>query len=210
MSEQITRRETLRRGLAASSILALVPEWAIPALAQGEADAPFTDIPKNFNPNGTNRLLDIRKIDGPFTPRDQFFAINHFNRPEIDSSAYRLKFTGLLNKPTQFSLADIKAMKTTEIANGYECSGNSGRSMQGLSSCAKFTGVKLSTVLKNLGVQSKAREVVFFGTDRGKEDVVFRQQTFKIEQQFGRSITLEHALKPEPLLAYLLNGEPLT
>ena len=213
MSEKITRRETLRRGLAATSVLALVPDWAMPALAQGDTDVPFTDIPKTFNPNNPNsptRMLDIRKIDGMLTPKDQFFAINHYNRPEIDPAAYRLKFTGMLNKPAQFSLADLKAMKVTELVNGYECSGNSARSMQGLSSCGKFTGVKLSTVLKQLGVQSKAREVVFFGTDRGKEDVVFRQQTFKVEQQFGRSITLENAMKPEPLLAYLLNGDPLT
>jgi DMSO/TMAO reductase YedYZ molybdopterin-dependent catalytic subunit len=46
------------------------------------------------------------------------------------------------------------------------------------------------------GVGDAAREVVFFGADRGKEDVVFRQQTFKIEQQFARSITLENAQKP--------------
>jgi len=82
--------------------------------------------------------------------------------------------------------------------------------MQGLSSCGRFTGVRLSNVLKQLGVQPKAREVVFFGSDRGAQDVVFRQQTFKLEQQFGRSVTLENAMKPEPLLAYALNGEPLT
>ena len=55
----------------------------------------------------------------------------------------------------------------------------------------------------------RAREVVFFGADRGNEDVVFRQNTFKIQQQFARSITLENAMKPEPLLAYALNGQPL-
>ena len=47
----------------------------------------------------------------------------------------------------------------------------------------------------------QAREVVFFGADRGNEDVVFRQNTFKIQQQFARSITLENAMKPEPMLA---------
>ena len=52
--------------------------------------------------------------------------------------------------------------------------------------------------------------MVFFGADRGKEDVIFRQQTFKIEQQFARSITLENAQKPEPMLVYALNGQPLT
>ncbi len=214
MATHITRRETFRRGLAATSLLALVPDWAMPALAQGETDIPFTDYPKDYkvngNPNAANRFLDIRKIDGHITPNDQFFFIQHYNRPEIDGSTYRLKFTGMVNKPTEFSLADIKAMKSTELVNGYECSGNSSRFFDGLSSCGRFTGVPLSHVLKQVGVGAKAREVVFFGTDRGKEDVVFRQDTYKLEQQFGRSITLEHAMKPEPMLAYALNGQPLT
>ncbi len=34
MAEQLTRRETFKRGLAATSLLALVPDWATPALAQ--------------------------------------------------------------------------------------------------------------------------------------------------------------------------------
>jgi DMSO/TMAO reductase YedYZ molybdopterin-dependent catalytic subunit len=211
--EGTTRRETLKRGLAAASLLALVPEWATPALAADEVDVPFTDIPKNFNPNNPNsttRMLDIRKIDGPFTPKDQFFAIQHMNQPEIDPAAYRLKLTGLVNKPAELTLADLKGMRAVEVAAGYECSGNSGRSMQGLSSCGKFTGVRLNEVLKRAGVNSKAREVVFFGTDRGPQEVVFRQQTFKVDQQFGRSITLENAMKPEPLVAYSLNGDPLT
>ena len=76
-------------------------------------------------------------------------------------------------------------------------------------SCGRFTGVPLRNVLKQVGVGSKAREVVFFGTDRGPLEVVFRKQTFNLNQQFARSITLENAMKPEPMLAYALNGEPL-
>jgi len=212
MPNTITRRETLKRGLAASSLLAFLPE--LPALAQGEMDVPFTDYPANYksnsNPAAANRFLDIRNIDGQITPNDQFFFIQHYNRPEIDANAYRLKLTGLVNKPMELTVADLKAMKPVELVNGYECSGNSGRFFQGLSSCGRFTGVPLNQVLKRAGVGAAAREVVFFGTDRGKEDVVFRQETFKIEQQFGRSITLEHAMKPEPLLAYALNGQALT
>ena len=214
MSNLISRRESLKRGLAATSLLALLAESELPALAQGETDVPFTDYPANYNPNGNpnaaNRFLDIRKIDGQITPTDQFFFIQHYNRPEIDPATYRLKITGLVNKPAEFTLADLKGMKSTEIVNGYECSGNSGRVFQGLSSCGRFTGVRLSQVLKQAGPGPKAREVVFMGTDRGKEDIVFRQNTFKLEQQFGRSITLEHAMKPEPLLAYALNGQALT
>src|SRR5918993_1523137 len=99
VSTGMTRRETLKRGAAAAAALALIPDWAIPALAQGEVDVPFTDIPMTFNPNpasGAQRFLDIRKIDGPITPADQFFFIRHYNRPEIDPAAFRLKFTGLV------------------------------------------------------------------------------------------------------------------
>jgi DMSO/TMAO reductase YedYZ molybdopterin-dependent catalytic subunit len=213
MPEHMTRRETLRTGLAAAGALAFLPDWATPALAQNEVDVPFTDIPATFNPNNPNapfRIIDIRKIDGPFTPKEQFFAVQHMNRPEIDAAAYRLKFTGLVNKDTEFTLADLRGMRSTEVAAGYECSGNSPRVIQGMSSCGRFTGVPLRDVLKRVGVHPKAREVVFFGTDRGPQDVVFRQDTYKVEQQFGRSVTLENATKPQPLLAYALNGEPLT
>lgn len=214
MSDQISRRETFRRGLAATSLLALLQELPVPALAQGETDVAFTDLPKNFNPGGAPgaamRQLDIRKIDGMLTPKDQFFTTQHFPKPEIDPAKYRLKFSGMVNKPTEFTLADLKAMKSVELVNGFECSGNSPRSVQGLSSCGRFTGVPLNRVLKQLGVNSKAREVVFFGYDHGSADVAFRQQTLKLDQQFGRSVTLENAMKPEPLIAYALNGDPLT
>ena len=210
MPEQQTRRETLRMGLAASA-LALAPDWA--ALADGEVDVPFTDIPANFNPANPSapvRMIDIRKIDGPFTPKEQFFAMQHMNRPEISADAYRLKITGLVNKPVELTLADLQKMHPTDLVAGYECSGNSPRAMEGMSSCGRFTGVPLREVLKRAGVHPKAREVVFFGSDRGPIDVVFRQQTYKLEQQFGRSITLENAMKPQPLLAYALNADPLT
>jgi DMSO/TMAO reductase YedYZ molybdopterin-dependent catalytic subunit len=212
MSE-LTRRETLKRGLAAAAGLALVPEWAIPALAQGEVDVPFTDVPPTFNPrpaSGNNRFLDIRTIDGMVTPADQFFFIQHYNKPEIDAAAFRLKLTGLVTKPMELSLADLQRMPRVEILNGYECSGNSGRAMQGLSSNGRFTGVRLRDVMRRAGVDDKAREVVFFGADKGNEDVVFRQQTLKVQQQFARSVTLENAMKPEPMLAWALNGQPLS
>lgn len=217
MVKPISRRESLKRGLAAVSWLALATESALPAPAEGELDIPFTDYPPNFNANpapananaAVNRRLDIRRIDGQITPNDQFFFIQHYNRPEVDTAAWRLKLTGLVNKPAEFTLDEIKAMKSIDLVNGYECSGNSARAFEGLSSCGRFTGIPLSQLLKHVGVGPTAREVVFFGTDRGKEDVVFRQQTFKFEQQFARSITLEHAMKPEPLLAWALNGQPL-
>jgi DMSO/TMAO reductase YedYZ molybdopterin-dependent catalytic subunit len=213
MGAEITRRETLKRGLSVAAGLALL-DWALPVLAQGEVDVPFTDIPATFNPtpaNGARRMLDLRKIDGLVTPNDQFFFIQHNDRPEIDAAAHRLKLTGLVRKPTELSLADLKSMKSVDLVNGYECSGNSAAAMQGLSSSGRFTGVRLRDVLQRAGLDERAREVVFFGADRGTEDVAFRTTPpLKLtQQQFARSITLENAMKPEPLLAWALNGQPL-
>jgi DMSO/TMAO reductase YedYZ molybdopterin-dependent catalytic subunit len=213
MYKAITRRDSLKGALAAMGAVALIPEWAFPALADGDTDVPFTDLPKPFNPglnpSGTTRTLDIRKIDGLITPADQFFFIQHKNQPKIDPATYKLKITGLVKQPAELSLADLKAMHSVDLVNGYECSGNSPRGVQGLSSCGRFTGVPLSAVLKKIGVDPVAREVVLFGTDKGKEDVNFRATNFAVDQQFARSITLENALKPEPILAWNLNGEPL-
>jgi len=200
-------------GFSAASLLALLPEGAIPALAQDEVEVPFTDLPANFNPANPTaqlRILDIRKIDGLITPKDKFYAIQHHDRPEVNGDSCRLKVGGMVNKPSDFSLADLKAMPATEVVAGYECSGNSPRLVQGLASCGRWKGVRLSTLLKKIGVHADAREVVFFGTDRGMQDIVFRQDTYKLEQQFARSMTLENAMKPEPMLVYALNGDPLT
>jgi DMSO/TMAO reductase YedYZ molybdopterin-dependent catalytic subunit len=208
----MTRRETLTRGFAAAGVLAFMPEWTLPALAQGDVDVPFTDIPASFTtspPDGARRTLDLRTIDGPITPNDQFFFIQHYNKPEVNGATYRLKLTGLVGKTLELSLADLQSMKSVDLVNGYECSGNSPRGMQGLTSNGKFTGVRLRDVLKRAGVDDRAREVVFFGADKGAEEVAFRQTTLKVQQQFARSITLENAMKPEPLLAWALGGKPL-
>jgi DMSO/TMAO reductase YedYZ molybdopterin-dependent catalytic subunit len=154
-------------------------------------------------------MLDLRTIDGAVTPTDKFFYIQHYNRPEIDAATYKLKLTGLVTKPAELSLADLQGMRSVDLMNGYECSGNSPRSVQGLSSNGRFTGVRLRDVLRRAGVDDAAREVVFFGSDKGNEDVVVRQQTLKVQQQFARSITLENAMKPDPILAWALNGKPL-
>jgi DMSO/TMAO reductase YedYZ molybdopterin-dependent catalytic subunit len=70
--------------------------------------------------------------------------------------------------------------------------------------------VPLRAVLDRAGVKPEAREFVFLGADKKAEEVEFRTQKFEVEQQFGRSLPRETALSPELLLAYAMNGEPLT
>jgi DMSO/TMAO reductase YedYZ molybdopterin-dependent catalytic subunit len=209
-----SRRTVLKQlGLAGIGLsLADLPGWVLPALAQGETMVPFTDIPATYNPvpSATNRSLDIRTIDGPFTPRDRFFTTQHYGHPEVDPVAFRLKVTGLVNKPLSLSLDDLKKMRSVELVAGFECSGNRATSIQGLSSNGKWTGVPLKTILDGAGVKPEAREFVFFGADHGTEEVEWRTQKFTVEQNFGRSLPREHALSSQPHVVWAMNGEPLT
>ena len=211
MTKHSTRREALKGSLALTGLSVFgMPEWAFPELAQGETLVPFTDMPENFPlSRGDTRLLDVRKIDGPLTPKDQFYTVQHLGHPEVDLATYRLKISGLVARPSSLSLDELRKMGSAELVAGFECSGNRAP-LQGLSSNGRWTGVPLRAVLDQAGVKPEAREFVFFGADRGTEEVEFRTQKFPVEQQFGRSLSREKALSPEPFLAYALNGEPLT
>jgi DMSO/TMAO reductase YedYZ molybdopterin-dependent catalytic subunit len=212
MTMDTTRREVLKGGLAAAGLAALgIPEWALPALAQDESLVAFTDLPPTVNttPGPDRRVLDIRTIQGPLTPTNQWFTIQHYGHPKIDPAAFRLRIAGLVNTPLTLTVDELRKMKSTEITFGFECSGNR-RPLQGLVSCGRWTGVPLRAVLDRAGVKPQAREFVFFGADQGPEDVEFRGQITKVEQQFGRSLPRDLALSAEPMIAYAMNGEPLT
>lgn len=208
----MTRRDVMKTSLAVAALGAAGNfEWILPALAQGETMVPFSDSHQNFNPNPAvdRRLFDTRALSGPFTPKDQFFTTQHYGHPEVDAATFKLKVGGLVNSALALSLDDLRKMGNTELIAGFECSGNR-RPVQGLIGNGRWTGVPLKTVLDKAGLKPDAREIVFFGADRGKESVNFRGTNYDVEQQYGRSIQRDRALSPEPFLTWALNGEPLT
>ncbi|PYQ97973.1 MAG: hypothetical protein DMF94_16015 [Acidobacteria bacterium] len=212
MMNQSTRREILRGSLALAGLSVLgIPEWALPALAQGETVVPFTDLPENvrWETPPDRRLLDVRTIDGPFTPKDKFATTQHYGHPEVDPATFKLKVSGLVDRPKSISLDELKKMGSTDLVAGFECSGNRGP-LQGLCGNGRWTGVPLKTVLDAAGVKAATREFVFFGADHGEEEVEWRTQKYKVDYQFGRSLNREQALSGRPFLAWALNGEPLT
>ena len=212
MTPEQSRRDVMKGGLALAGLAALgFPEWMLPALAADETLEAFTDIPESvrWDTPPDRRLLDIRTIDGPFTAKDKFATTQHYGHPTIDSAAFRLKISGLVERPTQLSLDDLKKLGTSEVVAGFECSGNRGP-LQGLCGNGRWTGVPLRKVLESAGVKAAAREFVFFGADHGEEEVEWRTQKIKIDVPFGRSLNREKALSPDPMLVWGLNGEPLT
>ena len=212
MTSQRSRRDVIKGGLAVAGLSVFgVPDWVLPALAQGETVVAFTDIPDNqkWETPPDRRLLDVRTIDGPFTPKDKFATTQHYGHPEVDPAAFKLKVSGLVDRPKQLSLDDLRKLGTADLVAGFECSGNRGP-LQGLCGNGRWTGVPLKTVLDSAGVKASAREFVFFGADHGEEEVEWRTTKFKIDVPFGRSLNREKAMSPDPFLAWALNGEPLT
>jgi len=212
MTSEPTRRDVVKQGIALAGLGVLgLPDWAFPALAQEEVLVPFTDLPDNIVLERTpeSRIIDIRTIRDTLTPADRFFTTQHFGHPQVDLTTYRLTVSGLVDRPLSLSLDDLRAMPSRDLVFGFECSGNRGP-VNGLASNGHWRGVPLRAVLERAGLRANAREVVFLGADRGETQVEFRGNTFPVEQQYGRSLQRDIALSDEPLLAYELNGQPLS
>lgn len=213
--QELTRRGVLKGGIAiggltaASALTSALPFWSQVALAAGEELVPFTDVPDGFKAPpvapGAIHFLDTRLIDSFYTPKDDFYVVQHYNQPTIAADGYRLRVTGLVDKPLELTLADLERRPKVEIDAGFECGGNNAGLFQGLIGNARWGGVSLRDLLREAGVRDDGIEVVFYGADKGKEKI----RDIEVEQSFGRSLSIDDALRPEVMLAYEMNGEPL-
>lgn len=202
------RRKILKGGVLAAGA-AVVPNLVFPSLAQGESLVPFTDVPDTFNvgpvrPNATH-YLDTREITSYFTDNDDFYLVQHYGQPEIDNDSWRLKVTGMVDNELEFSLADLMQRDVIEQQVGFECGGNGQRLFNGLIGNARWRGVTLSKILEDAGIQDGAKEIVFFGTDVAVEEI--RGQ--EVDKAFARSLSIEDAMRPDNMLAFEMNGDPL-
>jgi DMSO/TMAO reductase YedYZ molybdopterin-dependent catalytic subunit len=137
--------------------------------------------------------------------------VQHYGQAQVDAANYKLRLTGLLNKPLEFSLEQLKRRPFIEQVVGFECGGNSNNTLNRLAGNARWGGTSLSALLNEAGLAANAREVVFFGADKGPEVVTHgRGGPQEVEQHFGRSLPREDALRAEVMLAWEMNGAPLT
>ena len=213
----LTRRDLLRNGALASAWLAAlgIPD-TVWALQDGEELVTFTDYTDAFkveaSPANTRvRCFDLRRLTTWATPNDEFYAFAQTTTQHVDPATYRLKVSGFVDKPREFTLEEIKARSDPrETAVTLECSGNSTRPnrMSGLLSNGVWAGVGLASLLNECGLKPEAREVVFLGLDRAKEKKAAAGMR-EFEMAHGRSIHVQDALNPEAMLAFSLNGQPL-
>jgi DMSO/TMAO reductase YedYZ molybdopterin-dependent catalytic subunit len=116
----------------------------------------------------------------------------------------------MINKPIELTLDQIKRRPRMEQIVGFECSGNNPARLNMLTGNARWAGTSLNALLREAGFKAGAREVVFFGTDKATEEISHGgAQPQSFEQHFGRSLSVDDAMRPEVMLAWEMNGQPL-
>ncbi len=95
--------------------------------------------------------------------------------PDIDPKEHRLMVHGMVDRPLTFTLEDLKRLPSVTRLHFVECAANrpsaTSKSIQdshGMTSCAEWTGVLLSTLLKEAGVQAGASWIVAEGAEEVK------------------------------------------
>jgi DMSO/TMAO reductase YedYZ molybdopterin-dependent catalytic subunit len=187
------------------------------ALSPDEEVVPFQDYGPAFSieaqpDNPRVKCFDLRRLTSFTTPSDDFFAFHQTQTVRADAAGWRLRIGGLVRRPAEFSLQDLlNRTGRRDLAATIECSGNSGdsRIMNGLVSNAVWTGVGLAAILKECGVEPEAREVVFLGMD-SEQEKKWEAGNVAYPSPHGRSIFVQDAMLAENLLAFAMNGAPLS
>jgi sulfane dehydrogenase subunit SoxC len=159
------------------------------------------------NPRGEPRTQHARTphhlINGTFTPNALHFVISHAGDPDIDPDKHRLVIHGLVKKPLVFTLDTLSRYPMVSRMAFIECGGNSAplfskepiqadvQALHGLVSCAEWTGVMLSTLLEETGIDPKAKWMIAEGADG---------------PHLSRSVPISKALD-DTMIALYQNGE---
>ena len=160
--------------------------------------------PNPTYPGGGISRTPLQHLQGIITPNSLHFERHHAGVPDIDPAGHKLVINGMVRQPLVFEYEDLLKYPMMSKVYFIECSGNgrsntqglpggTAQSIHGLVSCSEWTGISLSTLLDEAGVQSGARWIAAVGADAAS---------------MGRSIPLEKALD-DVMVALFQNGEPV-
>ena len=139
---------------------------------------------------------------GIITPAALHFTVGGtFPYPDIDPLKHRLMIHGMVERPLIFTMEELRYLPSVSRVHFVECAGNSIplsplETVQlacGNTSCSEWTGVPLSALLKEAGVQKGANWLVAEGAEPARHT---------------RSLLLEKAMD-DCIVAYAQNGEPV-
>jgi sulfane dehydrogenase subunit SoxC len=147
----------------------------------------------------------LEHLEGIITPGALHFERHHNGIPDIDPAEHRLLIHGLVDRPLIFDLEALSRYPLVSKLQFIECSGNSGANnapeppnvsagtIHGLVSNSQWTGVPLSILLDEAGVQPEGRWILAEGSDSAG---------------MSRSVPLSKALD-DAIVALYQNGEHL-
>jgi sulfane dehydrogenase subunit SoxC len=117
------------------------------------------------------------RLHGTITPNSLHFERHHSGVPDIDPAQHRLLIHGAVRRPLTFTVDSLLRYPTVTRIQFLECAGNSGQNLgpqapqapagviHGLMSCSEWTGVPLSTLMDEAGVERGAEWVLAEGAD---------------------------------------------
>ena len=166
--------------------------------AAREKGPPF--LPDEWGGNFTP-LADML---GTITPSALHYEVCRGGIPDIDPKKHRLLIHGMVDRPLILTIDDLKRLPSTSRIVFLECAGNSRSEWRGpaapsvkfthgLTSCTEWTGVALSLLLREAGVQKGAGWIVAEGGDATGNE---------------RSMPMAKAMD-DIIVAYGQNGEAL-
>ena len=139
---------------------------------------------------------------GSITPSSLHYLATHRGSfiPEIDPKEHRLMIHGMVDRPLIFTMDELKRFPSVTRVHFLECIGNRAKpthktvtETHGMTSNSEWTGVLLSTLLKECGVQSGATWIITEGAE---------------EIKGASSVPLGKAMD-DCLIAWGMNGEPI-
>ena len=156
------------------------------------------------NPTKTASVTPMHSSYGIITPSGLHYERHHGGIPNIDPARHRLIIHGLVDRPIKYSLADLRRFPTVSRTYFMECSGTTGRELMratdptvqrthGLVSTSEWTGVPLSTLLKQTGLKAGAAWVLAEGADAAV---------------MTRSVPIDKCLS-DALIVFAQNGEAI-
>lgn len=190
------------------------------SFADMQAAAPLHDHEPTYGPltpeelalAARNHAMPTEALRYDVTPVGLHYLLVHFDIPAIDPATWRLRLGGLVREPMTLTLEDIRERPRRTMAVTMECAGNGRATMtprplsqpwlDGAVGTAQWTGTPLAPLLAEAGMDDDTVEVAFLGADRGVQG--------EEEHDYGRSLTVADATRPGVLLAYEMNGAPLT
>ena len=181
-------------------------------------NTPALQVPSRFekdvtrplsNPKGEFRNSHARTphhlLNGTITPNSLHFSINHCGIPDIDPAKHKLVIHGMVRQPLEFTLETLSRYPLVTRMAFVECAGNSAPMfsnaplqapagmLHGLVSNSEWTGVPLSVLLDEAGIDRSAKWLVAEGADA---------------QFLDRSIPVKKAYD-DAMVAIYQNGERL-